>query len=600
MKLHRHKTILTTLLLVAICCAATARVVYFYQANHSSTIRLHRWHDTDMAYFESWAQLIAGGDLLSKKLQPPLHEWQIRLAHNYLTLTDARGKTQEQNDREAANAVWSKWLKPAGFYQDPLYSYALAAVYRFISTDHRVFIALQQFLGIGTLCLLYLTTRHAFGRTLATITTVLAVAYPMALFYEIFLLREAAILFFSLLLVLAVQSLRRKPNFLRYALFGLAAGLAILLKSSLALLVLFLILGHLLTARNALRSTRKLQASGLMLAVMLLSVAPLMVRNLACDLPLFSLPGEGSIVFALHNVNGYLPMGGDDFSDSLLHSVAKIATRTDFKLLPTIIETIKTHESVSTYLGFVLKKFLYVWGWFEIPSNENFYFETMQVPVLTLLPIGFIFIMALGLTGIVLSARRRHRCWPFYALIITNVFFLTLFLNLSRLRLPLAMSLIPFTAFTIVKGWQFAKRRCYRRLTWMTVAIALLASLSYNWPARHYTTIRTFDYIIYFQSYYWPRIQELESSGQQQAAAAMCHRTLQTASEQRINLLLADSEPVTPDNYDMLLHFYEAHLRCADVYASSGMVQEARTVLATARGMEAALDRQTLYLDQQQ
>ena len=102
-----------------------------------------------------------------------------------------------------------------------------------------------------------------------------------------------------------------------------------------------------------------------------------------------------------------------------------------------------------------------------------------------------------------------------------------------------------------------------------------------------------------FQIFYRPQIQALEAAGNRQAAVALCTKGLQTAPAEQIDPLLTSPAPARLEDYDLLLHFYEIYSDCAGVYARGGRDDLATWAHAKAQRMEAALDRQTLYLDRQ-
>lgn len=592
MKLTRHTTKLTAVLLLAMLFAATVRIAAFNQANSGPTVWLHLWPETDMHYFDSWAHAISDGDYLSANIQAPLHGWQVRLAETYAERHLGRNPSTGALSHEQAAVIWSQWMKPASFYQDPFYPYSIALFFSFISNDHRAILIFQQLLGLATLVLLYLVTKRSLGRTVAAVAMVFAVAYPMAVFYELFLLRESFLLFVSFLLIYLTQKAESQKAYLIYFLLGLASGLALLLKSSLLVLIVLLLLGRFVMQPGKPLAKTKVPLLALFITGMLLILTPLFYRNVACGLPFLGLSSEGAIVFAMHNVVNYPPMGGDNFTDELLVTVADVAHRSNFKILPTISATIDTHGSLGAYIIFTLKKFSYLWSWFEIPNNENFYYTKLHVPALKVLPLGFTYIMPLGLIGVALSARRWKKCWPLYALIITNLFFLTFFLSLSRLKLPLVIALIPFAALGTVKIFSLIK---YKRYVWLcaaAIAIAVLTLSSSNWPAAHLETIRADDYIEPFEIFYWPRIQQLEAKGEYQAASTLCDHALNVAPDQAISSLLNATPVTTVDDFDILYNFAIAYEVCGGIRAKAGQSELSQTYLAKGHRMRAMLDNQ--------
>src|SRR6267142_2345309 len=80
-----------TLFGLLIAAATGIRLLYFLQLNGTPVIEMQRWSQTDMHYYDEWAQQIADGDWLSSNVRVPMHRWHREVAQQYFsTHPDAR------------------------------------------------------------------------------------------------------------------------------------------------------------------------------------------------------------------------------------------------------------------------------------------------------------------------------------------------------------------------------------------------------------------------------------------------------------------------------------------------------------------------------
>ena len=59
------------------------RLIYWLQLSQGPCLWQHRWDQSDMNFFHTWATEIAAGDWLTDRPQHPLHEWHKELATRY-------------------------------------------------------------------------------------------------------------------------------------------------------------------------------------------------------------------------------------------------------------------------------------------------------------------------------------------------------------------------------------------------------------------------------------------------------------------------------------------------------------------------------------
>ena len=125
--------------------------------------------------------------------------------------------------------------------------------------------------------------------------------------------------------------------------------------------------------------------------------------------------------------------------------------RNNGQFLPVVIDALKSHPSISSFLSNIWVKLVSIFMGVEFSSNENYYFYKSQVSILNYTPIKFSVLAAFGLVGIIFTIHQRKKLWGFYISILLQVSILLGFYVSGRLRTPLAALLIPFVAYAIVE-----------------------------------------------------------------------------------------------------------------------------------------------------
>ena len=116
---------------------------------------------------------------------------------------------------------------------------------------------------------------------------------------------------------------------------------------------------------------------------------------------------------------------------------------------PAVWATLATHNSRGHYLSLLWEKFKTAWHWYEIPDNSNFYFYRVYAPVLNQAVFTFFLLSPLSLVGLTLALPRLRSCWiPFFA-VLMHLGWLLAFLPLSRYRLLLLATTLPFAGLAM-------------------------------------------------------------------------------------------------------------------------------------------------------
>ena len=292
--------------------------------------------------------------------------------------------------------------------------------------------------------LLLLLARRLFGHVVGATTAFLTVLCSPLLYYELVLLRETLIVGAGLLLVAATVWALERRGFGAWLLVGLVCGLALLLKSSVALMLAGTGLGLFLVLRRTPRDLRR-AAGGLALGLAM-ALGPAVARNLAVGVRPLALSSVGTITFVNANAEDARPERG--FSVS--RHAAAIMGESGGRFAPAALAALRTHPDLSSYLRQLGSKLATAWHWYELPNNSNFYQYRAEAPVLRL-PFTFALAGPLGLLGLVLAASRWRSVWPLVLLAATSLLTMLVFYPLSRFRAPMLAALVPFAAFAVVR-----------------------------------------------------------------------------------------------------------------------------------------------------
>ena len=513
-------------LAILLALSTLVRVVYFVQLSAGPYVHQHLWDQSDMHFFDEWGRRLAAGDWTGARPLHPHHGWQLDLARAELAarpeLAAALGARPGEPADAAAAALVDRWYGGTTYHQEPLYAWLVGLTYAAFGPDVRFVFAWQLAVGLLANALVYLVSRRLFGDLVGALAGALALLCGTLLYFEMQLLRESLIVAASLLLVhvLLPPGPRR---FVSFAGLGAAGGLALLLKSSLALwLVPGVAIRCLAGRRDARQAVTRAAAVGLGLALVL---APAVARNVAVGAPPLALSGVGAMTFVIANAEDY---PGDVGAFVSRHAGA-ILTDAQGSFRAAAGAALRTHATLGSYAGQLARKLGAVFHWYEIPNNANFYAYRAAAPILAL-PVTFLLVAPPALVGLVL-ARRRAAAWPLYLLVISNVATMLLFQPLSRLRAPLLAALIPFAAFALVRTVDLAAAG-RRTAAGLAVLAAVALGLWIGRPlAAGRSLLRAADCQVPFVFVYGPEYRDAAGRGDWREAAGIALRALASEPE---------------------------------------------------------------------
>ena len=133
-------------LLVVLVAAAAIRLVSWSEIRDGALPWLHRWTESDMAFFDMWAEAIVGGDVLGRATPRPYHTGHAGVARAAHEMLGNPGPFDEAVGR----AMWARWLGEHTYYQEPLYAYGLAALFGTAGRRIGTVVLVQAALGVAT------------------------------------------------------------------------------------------------------------------------------------------------------------------------------------------------------------------------------------------------------------------------------------------------------------------------------------------------------------------------------------------------------------------------------------------------------------------
>jgi 4-amino-4-deoxy-L-arabinose transferase-like glycosyltransferase len=468
-------------LALILALGALFRLGVYLQARDGSILYFHRALDTDMNFFDGWARLIAGGELLAAPR--PYHPWHDEVARQVHALTAPGAPYDEQTGRR----LWDRWLGAGTLYQDPLYAYTLAAVYAACGVHLPPVLAFQAALGLAGALLLFVTARRLWDDTVGLWAAALAVLYAPLVFYELILLRGVLMAFFVLAAVCGATLAQAGGRRRHWIATGAAGGLAILTHAVALPLSLLLCA----SAAWAPGPAGRKKALAWAFAGLALALLPLALRNSLAGLPPWS-SGTAQGYGAHNAVSSHAvdanPRDGFPFS---AHE-GPIFARTDARFLPTLRAALATHPGPGSWLALMGRKVLAFFDGWENADNVNFYYFLLQAP-LARLGLRFALLLPLAALGVALCGRRAWTTPPLLAAACVLLGAL-LFFTASRVRLSAALCLVPFAAAGLVEAARRLRTGRLRSLAGPALAAAAAAVLAWApwWPRPQ--LVRPLDY----------------------------------------------------------------------------------------------------------
>jgi 4-amino-4-deoxy-L-arabinose transferase-like glycosyltransferase len=425
----------------------------------------HLHDQMDTTFFHQTALYITERDAICKE-RPihPLHRWHRFVgeaffeAHPEHLKGPYAGKSFSSLPHDAKSqfvrSLWQEWYGQLRYHQEPFYAYFIAFVYMWTGENVPAIFALQMLVGVLTIALMMGMTRRLFGPLVGALTGLLIVCWGPQMHYELVLLRTTFITFFGVALLYATQRMGtvlpdgKQRSRKSYIWYGVLVGLATATKTTFLLFGIGLVIA-LMWNRRGDRAALMRDVGWIALGV-LIPLLPIFVRNAVVGAPLFSMTSVAAITFAATNLPSFDPFKGwFPYLEGV--NLSEIMHTSKGQFGAAVSETLARHDGFSSYLGLLVRKFLAIWHWYELPNNTNFYYISLHSTIFTASRylVGAVWVMPMALIGLAASGRRSGvRSWWWF--LVCSIGPLVVFYTLSRFRAPMMIALMPFAALGIV------------------------------------------------------------------------------------------------------------------------------------------------------
>lgn len=457
---------MTPALLAVLAVAALFRVAYFFQYRSGSVFFALPFLDASI--YDEWARRIAAGE----------------------------------------------WSPPEPFYFAPGYPYALAVLYRWISSSIPAVYVVQFALGILNIVLIHRLAALAFGRAAGFAAAVLAALYASFPFLEAKIMSPTLALTLLMLALIVIESASRSAGRWRWAAGGAVMGATSLVRPETLIAAPFLLLwihrwgrpsgGD--RARWRVRPGREaLIASALLAAGWAAAISPAAMHNVRSGGGSTLISSQGGITFYQSNnarARGlYVFLSNEGFSgapERQAQEEKELAEKATGRPLDRSevssywfglgLDFIRDHPGRFLWLlGMKLLRFV---GSYEYSTEYIIYVERETVPLLWLPFVPFALIVALAVPSLVRalvparggSPGAGREMNPAQGLLVTilaaNLVTVLTFYVSSRYRLPSAPPLLALAGATLASVLAAARRgnRAHAAAIAAVVAVIFLVS----------------------------------------------------------------------------------------------------------------------------
>jgi 4-amino-4-deoxy-L-arabinose transferase-like glycosyltransferase len=360
---------------------------------------------------------------------------------------------------------WEKWWGGGRiFQQSPLYAYLLSL----FLPNLLVVRVVQAIWSIGTCIFIGLFAGRISGNLAGWIAFWLAALYAPFYAYSWPFLRDGLGWFITAALLWALAELThsqwpsRRASGFGY-LVGVLLGLGFLAKETYLLLipVVLVTLGCFAWKR---RSGDVVARVGL---ATMLTISPLLIRNLAVKAPLLSTSNRFAEAFITGNANT------SDPSRCVIPSeTGRILFETQARPLPVIMATIFSHpDGVRGWLRLQSLKLLALFDPYESPDNLSIYFVE-NISLVVRFGLRYWMILPLALGGLFLTVWKREKVhlwsWIFFAVTLAGILVGP---PASRYRQSLLLFFLPWAAYLLAYLFALLRQREFRKLAYSSTAL---------------------------------------------------------------------------------------------------------------------------------
>ncbi len=414
--------------------------------------------------------------------------------------------------------VWGRriaagqWWGPDSFYQAPLYPYLLGCVYWIVGPGPWIVRLMQCALGAASCVLITLAATRLFSRRAGTLAGIILAVYPPGIFYDGLIQKTSLAGFLMSVLVLFVVRAMQRPNGARWLWVGVAIGSMSLVRENALVLTpaLALWLGmrspiSIVSRGDGVSETRQAQPAPArgrwQHAIMLVMGSGVVLLPVAIHNYIFG----GGLAVTTYQLGPNFYMGNREGADGRIRAL--IPGRETFEhervdaiqLAESAVGRSLSPQEVSNYwVGQAIKyitsdpvgwfklmgrKWWLTWNYYEIPDTESYYIYREKSWMLNWT--GTIFHFGVLCPMAVLGGWWTRTQWrglvPFYMMLLTIAFAVTLFFVFGRYRYPL-VPILAMLAGVGLSGSYAAIRSGDRRGLVIAAGLLIGSAAWTNWP----------------------------------------------------------------------------------------------------------------------
>lgn len=450
--------------LAGICVLSLALSAVYYIQGHNTPLKsLYTWQNSDMNFFDQWAVYLSKGNWWCDTIIHPYHDWHDDFAKMYLekypdvAATYYAGATKEgvPDTLAARHALINDIYKGKTYHQEPLYTYMLAFTYALFGHHHEWVYFWQFLFAAFTGVLIYLVGKRFFSPVAGLLGALFYLGCATIMVFEMVLLRTTLTNFFTMLLLYTYLRALDQPGWRNQVWFGVSSGVALLAQSY---FILFLVPAWAWLAWTQRKQMKQVSVQALaFMAALLITMSPLVIRNLKVGVPPFAMAGHGAMAYIPMNTKYAAPMESF-FID--IPSYVKLRHDGNGKMIKTALACLGTFDTFGSFWKVYSQKINGLFMWYEIPNNMSYYMFREYASILKILPVRYYLIAPLGLAGLALGLYRyRWKFVPFLIMVVASIFPLFIAGNLARYRTPLVILMCLAAAFFIFQVLQWFREQ---------------------------------------------------------------------------------------------------------------------------------------------
>ncbi|MFN0216898.1 MAG: ArnT family glycosyltransferase [Saprospiraceae bacterium] len=491
--------------------------VFFQQVKGTPVESIHKWANSDMAFFDQSARYIARGNWLCDTVLHPFHDWHNILANNYFKQYPQEAQSYYLKhlnqggviDTLGARRAWVNGIYQGKVYhQEPMYVYLLAITYRLFGTDPNWVFGWQLLLAALTNVGVFLLGRRYFGSLTGLLAVLLVMLSGPILVFQITLLRTSLTTFLSVLLLYCYQKMLDNNDRKSQLIFGAVGGIALLTQSYFLLFLLPAIAWSFWENRANTKETAR--ALGYVVGALLLLMLPLFLRNIMVGVPVTAMAGHGGINFILFNSGNAEPLEPNYIH---LPSAVQLMHDSGGKFFPSASACMNSFDGLGDILHLLKTKVDGLFIWYEVPNNMSYYVYKEFSPLLKAMPAPYWLIAPLGICGVIFGFWRfRWRFIPLFLMILVSASPLFISASLARFRPPFVILMSLSAAYFIL---DIVKNVLSAKWKEILIGVILFGSAwlyTSNIREKHFFVYFQQDIMSFYNTHYKSKLLEFERS----------------------------------------------------------------------------------------